>query len=134
MAPFKSSLFGIAENLPPGIELVVQPVSITYTRALDGTPLVGRWRELYCWFGEATMLPHLMRMVSLPGAEVELRFHEPIMPPPAWTARNSHGVLRRRWRRGLPRRTRRLVAEGRWRRPRRHADGALSSAPDAAAV
>jgi lyso-ornithine lipid O-acyltransferase len=78
VAPFKSTLFGIAENLPPGIDLVVQPVSITYTRAVDGTPLVGRWRELYCWFGDATMLPHLLRMVSLPGAEVELYFHEPI--------------------------------------------------------
>ena len=40
-----------------GIELAVQPVSISYARALNGTPLVGRWRELYCWFGEATMLP-----------------------------------------------------------------------------
>jgi lyso-ornithine lipid O-acyltransferase len=78
VAPFKSSLFGIAEDPPPGIDLAVQPVSISYTRALNGKPLVGRWRELYCWFGEATMLPHLWRMVSLPGAEVELRFHEPI--------------------------------------------------------
>lgn len=78
VAPFKSTLFGIAEKSPPGIDLAVQPVSISYTRALDGTPLVGPWRELYCWFGEATMLPHLWRMVSLPGAEVELRFHEPI--------------------------------------------------------
>ena len=78
VAPFKSTLFGIAENPPPGIELAIQPVSITYARALDGTPLLGARRELYCWFGEATMLPHLWRMVSLPGAEVELRFHEPI--------------------------------------------------------
>lgn len=79
VAPFKSTLFGIAEDPPPGIDLAVQPISIAYVRALDGTPLVGPLRELYCWFGDATMLPHLWRMVSLPGAEVELRFHEPII-------------------------------------------------------
>jgi lyso-ornithine lipid O-acyltransferase len=90
VAPFKSSLFGIAEDPPPGIHLAIQPVSISYTRALDGKPLVGRWRELYCWFGEATMLPHLWRMVSLPGAEVELRFCEPI---PA--EMNRKGLARR---------------------------------------
>ena len=78
VAPFKSTLFGIAENPPPELDLMVQPVSITYARALDGTPLVGGLRDLYCWFGDATLLPHLMRMLSLPGVEVDLRFHQPI--------------------------------------------------------
>jgi lyso-ornithine lipid O-acyltransferase len=78
VAPFKSTLFGIAENPPPELDVMVQPVSITYARALDGTPLVGDLRDLYCWFGEATLFPHLMRMLSLPGAEVDLRFHQPI--------------------------------------------------------
>ena len=77
VAPFKSSLFAIAEQ-PLGVPLMVQPVAITYARAFDGTPLVGPLRELYCWFGEATMVPHLMRMLSLKGAEVELRFLEPV--------------------------------------------------------
>lgn len=131
VAPFKSTLFGIAENLPPGIDLVVQPVSISYTRALDGTPLVGRWRELYCWFGDATMLPHLMRMVSLPGAEVELCFHEPIA---------AAGMNRKE----LARRAQAAVAAGvaaanaplieEVMPEAAHTDGALSSAPDAAAV
>ena len=78
VAPFKSTLFGVAENAPPELDMMVQPVSITYARALDGTPLVGDLRDLYCWFGDATLLPHLMRMLSLPGAEVDLRFHQPI--------------------------------------------------------
>jgi 1-acyl-sn-glycerol-3-phosphate acyltransferase len=78
VAPFKSTLFGIAENPPPELDIMVQPVSITYARALDGTPLVGDLRDLYCWFGDATLLPHLMRMLSLPGVEVDLRFHQPI--------------------------------------------------------
>src|SRR5512144_1243524 len=78
VAPFKSTLFGIAENAPPELDMMVQPGSITYARALDGTPLIGDLRDLYCWFGDATLLPHLMRMLSLPGAEVDLRFHQPI--------------------------------------------------------
>ncbi len=80
VAPFKSSLFGIAERVPPEVDLRIQPVSITYARALDGTPLTGPRRELYCWYGDATMLPHLWRMLSLEGAEVEVRFLEPVAP------------------------------------------------------
>jgi len=80
---FKSTLFSIVGDRPAsstagGAEPVVQPVSITYARDFDGTPLIGPLRELYCWFGDMTMLPHLMRMLSLPGCEVELRFLEPI--------------------------------------------------------
>jgi lyso-ornithine lipid O-acyltransferase len=78
VAPFKSTLFGIAENPPPELDLMIQPVSITYARALDGTPLIGDLRGLYCWFGDATLLPHLMRMLSLPGVVIDLRFHQPI--------------------------------------------------------
>ncbi|MGF1641584.1 MAG: lysophospholipid acyltransferase family protein [Rhodospirillales bacterium] len=78
VAPFKSSLFNIAEDLPPGTPLVVQPVSVAYVRALDGTPLVGPLTELYCWYGGATLAPHLMRVCGLPGAVVDVRFHPPI--------------------------------------------------------
>jgi 1-acyl-sn-glycerol-3-phosphate acyltransferase len=78
VAPFKSTLFGIAEQAPADSGTAVQPISIAYSRALDGTPLVGDLRGLYCWFGDATLVPHLLRMLSLPGAEVELSFHQPI--------------------------------------------------------
>jgi lyso-ornithine lipid O-acyltransferase len=78
VVPFKSSLFNIAETLEPGTNLVVQPVSIAYVRTLDGTPLVGPLTELYCWYGDATLSPHLIRVFGLEGAIVEVRFHEPI--------------------------------------------------------
>lgn len=74
VAPFKSTLFAIAERVPKDAPLRVQPVSITYTRLKDGTPLVGERRALYCWFGDASMMPHLWRVLTLKGAEVELRF------------------------------------------------------------
>jgi 1-acyl-sn-glycerol-3-phosphate acyltransferase len=78
VAPFKSSLFSIAEKPPDGGELVVQPVSIAYPRDLDGLPLTGRRRELYCWYGDAALLPHLWRVMGLKGAVAEVRFHAPI--------------------------------------------------------
>lgn len=78
VAPFKSSLFSIAEKPPEGGELVVQPVSIAYPRDLDGRPLTGRSRELYCWYGDAALMPHMWRMMGLKGAEAEVRFHAPI--------------------------------------------------------
>jgi hypothetical protein len=55
--------------------LTIQPISLAYTRARDGTPLVGSLRSLYCWFGPGELLPHLMRALGAPGGEVEMRFH-----------------------------------------------------------
>jgi 1-acyl-sn-glycerol-3-phosphate acyltransferase len=78
VAPFKSSLFSIAEKPPDGGALLVQPVSIAYPRDLDGRPLTGERRALYCWFGDAALVPHLWRMMGLKGAEAEVRFHAPI--------------------------------------------------------
>lgn len=78
VAPFKSALFSLAEGSLDEPELIVQPISLAYTRGIDGTPLVGPLRELYCWFGDATLFPHLFRMLGLPGCHVEVRFHAPI--------------------------------------------------------
>lgn len=78
VAPFKSALFSLAEGSLDEPELIIQPISLAYTRGLDGTPLVGPLRELYCWFGDATLFPHLYRMLGLPGCRVEVRFHAPI--------------------------------------------------------
>jgi 1-acyl-sn-glycerol-3-phosphate acyltransferase len=81
VAPFKSALFGIAENLPAGLGLTIQPLSVAYVRDADGAPLSGARRALYCWFGEATMAPHLWRVLGLKGCHAELRFHPPVAVP-----------------------------------------------------
>ena len=78
VAPFKSSLFSIAERPPEGREFVVQPVSIAYSRDLGGLALTGERRELYCWYGDAALVPHMWRMMGLKGAVAEVRFHAPI--------------------------------------------------------
>ncbi len=78
VVPFKSALFSLAEHPALHDRLIVQPLSIAYTRTRDGTPLVGPLRALYAWFGEASLAPHLARVLGSPGGEVELRFLAPI--------------------------------------------------------
>lgn len=76
--PFKSALFGIAEHRSEDADLFVQPVSIAYTRYADGRPLIGETRALYAWYGEMTLLDHLLTVFGLDGAHVEVTFHEPL--------------------------------------------------------
>jgi lyso-ornithine lipid O-acyltransferase len=35
-------------------------------------------RPLYAWYGDMTLLPHIWSALGLPGAEVEVRFHQPV--------------------------------------------------------
>jgi len=82
VAPFKSSLFGVAEQLPPGLGLIIQPLSVTYTHDVNGDPLIGERRALYCWFGDALMASHIWRVLGMKGCRAELRFHPPITVTP----------------------------------------------------
>jgi len=78
VAPFKSALFGIIGQDEAMADVVIQPVSITYVRYADGTPLVGPLVDLYSWYGDMTLVPHLFQVLGLRGVDVEVRFHEPI--------------------------------------------------------
>ncbi|MCP5364727.1 MAG: 1-acyl-sn-glycerol-3-phosphate acyltransferase [Hyphomicrobiales bacterium] len=98
VAPFKSSLFSVVHHAAgAGQTAIIQPISITYVRTIDGTPLVGSRRSLYCWFGDDTFFPHLMRVLSLKGVEVELRFHPPLSigekPDRKDLARRAHAIV-----------------------------------------
>lgn len=88
VAPFKAALFDIAGINGAETGTVVQPISVAYTRSIDGTPLIGPHRELYCWYGDMTMLPHLLRVLGLRGAEVVLRYH-PAVRPAAFASRKA---------------------------------------------
>jgi len=78
VAPFKSALFGIVGQDEAMADVVVQPVSVAYVRYADGTPLVGPLVDLYSWYGDMTLVPHLFQVLGLRGVDVEVRFHEPI--------------------------------------------------------
>jgi 1-acyl-sn-glycerol-3-phosphate acyltransferase len=74
--PFKSALFSVAEQAD-GERLLVQPVSVAYTR-LDGMP-IGRGFRPYCaWYGEMGMLDHMWELIGLGVITVEVTFHEPV--------------------------------------------------------
>jgi 1-acyl-sn-glycerol-3-phosphate acyltransferase len=73
--PFKSALFSVADRAGSGT-LVVQPVSIAYTR-LDGMPIGRALRPLFAWYGAMAMAPHLWRVLGLGTVEVIVEFHRP---------------------------------------------------------
>ena len=73
--PFKSALFSVADRSGAG-SLVVQPVSIAYTR-LDGMPIGRALRPLFAWYGAMAMAPHLWRVLGLGTVEVIVEFHRP---------------------------------------------------------
>jgi 1-acyl-sn-glycerol-3-phosphate acyltransferase len=74
--PFKSALFGAAQAGPQTGPIVVQPVSIAYTR-LDGIPLGRFYRPFFAWYGTVALAPHLWRMIGLGTVEVAVEFHPP---------------------------------------------------------
>lgn len=73
--PFKTAFFAVAERATPG-SLVVQPVSIAYTR-LDGIPMGRRLRHLFAWYGDMELAPHLWQVLGCGKGTVEVRFHPP---------------------------------------------------------
>ena len=79
LLPFKSSLFAVAypEN-PEQQDTIIQPVSIAYTRLNDGLPLAGKFNDYYAFYGEIGLVSHLKKVIGGPGAEVEIRFHQPV--------------------------------------------------------
>lgn len=74
--PFKSALFAVAERRLRGEPLVVQPVSITYTR-LDGVPMGRYLRPFFAWYGDMEMASHLWRAAGLGRATAVVEFHRP---------------------------------------------------------
>ncbi|HKM73280.1 MAG TPA: lysophospholipid acyltransferase family protein [Stellaceae bacterium] len=74
--PFKTALFGAAEKRGNVRPVVVQPVSLAYTR-LDGIPIGRSFRPFFSWYGAMGLVPHLWRMIGLGMVEVVVQFHPP---------------------------------------------------------
>ncbi len=77
LRPFKSSLLSVAERNVDHKPLVVQPVTLAYTR-LDGMPIGRQWRALFSWYGDMELLPHLWALIALGRITAELQFHAPV--------------------------------------------------------
>jgi 1-acyl-sn-glycerol-3-phosphate acyltransferase len=75
--PFRSSLFATAEIEADGTPIVVQPVSIAYTR-LDGLPIGRHLRPFFAWYGDMNMFSHLWELMGMGKLEVAIEFHPPV--------------------------------------------------------
>jgi 1-acyl-sn-glycerol-3-phosphate acyltransferase len=72
--PFRSALVGAAQlAIPEGGSATVQPVAIAYQRML-GLPLGRQHRPRVAWYGGTDLLPHLKRVLSDGGIDVEVVF------------------------------------------------------------
>lgn len=85
--PFKSALFSVAQVRPGGKSLVVQPVSIAYTR-LDGVPLGRYLRPFFAWYGDMDLASHMWQAAGLGWATVEVEFH-PVVTMDAFASRKA---------------------------------------------
>jgi lyso-ornithine lipid O-acyltransferase len=74
--PFKSALFSAAQSAKRSPAVIVQPVSLAYTR-LDGMPIGRLLRPLFAWYGSVNLAPHMWSMVGLGTVEVVVEFHPP---------------------------------------------------------
>ena len=72
--PYKSSLFAIAQSEVKGRPVVVQPVSIAYTK-LDGMPLGRYLRPFFAWYGDMDLASHLWQALALGRCTVVVEFH-----------------------------------------------------------
>ena len=75
--PFKSALFAVAEMKPHDQPLVVQPVSLTYSR-LDGIPIGRHLRPFFAWYGDMELFSHARRLIGLGRLTVTVSFHDPV--------------------------------------------------------
>lgn len=75
--PFKSALMSVVEQWTGEGPLVVQPVSIAYTK-LDGLPMGRYLRPFFAWYGNMDLLPHLWQLAGLGRPTVVVHFHPPV--------------------------------------------------------
>jgi len=75
--PFKSALFAAAEQKIGDSSIKVQPVSIAYT-TMDGLPLTRAQRPSVAWYGDMSLLPHILNFLKASKTEVTLKFHTPV--------------------------------------------------------
>lgn len=71
--PFKSSFFSLAFSPAARPGIVVQPMTLRLENAATRED-----RDLYAWYGDMTLEPHLWAFARSRGATVSLIFHPPL--------------------------------------------------------
>ncbi|MCL2473346.1 MAG: 1-acyl-sn-glycerol-3-phosphate acyltransferase [Alphaproteobacteria bacterium] len=92
--PFKSSLFSITETAKKeGLHMLVQPVSIVL-RKINGKPVTTEDRAIYAWYGDMTLVPHLLKVWQQKSIDVDVIFHEVLDP---YSFENRKTLAHRAW-------------------------------------
>lgn len=74
---FKSSLFRVVENERDRYGAIVQPISVTCTE-LNNQPISRKNCDLYAWYADMTLIPHLWTVFKHGRFTVDVDFHPPI--------------------------------------------------------
>lgn len=75
--PFRTALFGLAdEHLADG-RLTVQPLTIAYTHQ-NGMPIGYAGRARFAWYGDMSLAPHFWQAIRGGRMRVRVDFHEPV--------------------------------------------------------
>lgn len=90
----KTSLLSVAEPWILDCPVAVQGVTLAYVRLADGTPVGPSNCDLYAWYGDAELLPHLWDVLQMRGVELRVSLHEPVL---SWSVQ-SRKVLGRQLR------------------------------------
>jgi len=77
VVPFKSSLFSIALN-DDGTDIWLQPMTLSLLSVNGQSPTDQPLRDLYAWYGDMTLAPHLGAFGKAGGAHIRVTFHEPV--------------------------------------------------------
>lgn len=79
LAPFKSSLFSVAEHVAAHLDepIRVQPITVAYTE-VNGMPLVRSQKPRVAWLGDVELFAHLQQLLSHGKIVVTVEFHDPI--------------------------------------------------------
>ena len=75
--PFKSALFAAADAVVDGSEVIVQPVTIAYSRH-KGLPMGRRLRPYFAWYGDMTLVGHLWDCLGIGGVGIDVIFHDAV--------------------------------------------------------
>ncbi|HLL27247.1 MAG TPA: lysophospholipid acyltransferase family protein [Xanthobacteraceae bacterium] len=76
--PFRTALLGAMEQvLGEGGRGFLQPVSVSYTR-LHGIPMGRQHRAIAAWYGDISLVPHLVRVFRTGAIDVVVTFGPPI--------------------------------------------------------
>ena len=76
VARFNSSLFGFARELAESQDILIQPVTIVYSR-VNGLPVTRDMRASIAWIGDMELAPHVVEFHDLGRVTCEVILHEP---------------------------------------------------------